>query len=235
MSKHLSVLMLYVRSTLYRFLLLVLAMAAVQTVFFALAFRGAEGYIGLNTIIEGTHPDIVFAACFLLLCVLLCLPGCDFWSKSGYTISRLRISHRMVFLWQSVGNAGFIFLLWAAQVCIVMVFCGIYVGRYPQEQAAMLLFYSNDFLYNLLPLAETIVLVRNIALLFALAVTTACFPVRMRRGERPVAVFAVAFTCIGFFVRDKGSFIDNSMMSAATLGIAAYAAHAVCKKEVGDE
>ena len=50
-----------------------------------------------------------------------------------------------------------------------------------------------------------------------------------------MAVFAVAFTCIGYFVRGKGSFMDNAMMYAATLGIAASAVYAVCKKEAGDE
>ena len=235
MKKHLSVLMLFVRSTLYKFLLLVFVMAAVQTVFFTLAFRRAEGLFRLNTIFLGTRPGIVFAVCFLLLFALLCLTGCDFGSKSGYTFSMLRISPHMVFLWQSVGNLGFIFLLWAAQVCITLTFCSIFTIHYPQEQAAMLVFYSNDFLHNLLPLEETGILVRNIALLIALAVTSACFPVRMRRGERPVAAIVVVLISVVFFVRDKGSFMANAMMSIITLAIAAYAAHAVFKKEAGDE
>ena len=235
MKKHLSVLALFVRSTLYKFLLLALVMAAVQTVLFAFAIRSAEGLFGLNTIILGTYPGIVFAACFLLLCALLCLTGCDFSSKSGYTLSRLRISRQMVFLWQSVSNASFMFLLWAAQVGITLAFCGIYVIHHPQQQAAMLVFYSNDFLHSLLPLAESDILVRNIALLFALAVTTACFPVRIRRGERPVAAIIVALVCVAYFVREKGSFMNSVILSMVTIAIAAYAAYAVCKKEAGDE
>ena len=235
MRKHLSVLMLYVRSNLYKFMLLVFVMAAVQTMLFLLAFRRAKDLFGLNTIMSGTRPGIVFAACFLLLCALLCMMGCDFGSKSGYTLSRLRISSQMVFLWQIVGNASFIFLFWAAQVSIALTFCSIYTIHYPQEQVAMLVFYSNGFLHSLLPLAETVVLVRNVALLIALAVTFACFPARMRRGERPVAAIAVVLICVVFFVRDIGSFAANAMLSIITLAIAAHAAHAICKKEAGDE
>ena len=235
MSKHMSVLMLYVRSTLYKFLLLVLAMATVQTVFFTLAFRTGEGLFGLNTIISWTRLGLSFAVFFLLLCAQLCLTGCEFGSKSGYTLYRLRISRRMVFLWQSISNAGFIFLLWAAQVGIALAFCSIYTAHYPQEQATMLVFYSNGFLHSLLPLAETSIMVRNIALFFALALTSACFPVRMRRGEKPAAAIAVALICIVFFVRDKGSSMADAIISAAALSIAAYAAYAVCKKEVSDE
>ena len=235
MKKHLSVLMLFVRSTLYRFLLLVLAMAAVQAVLFALAFRGGMGVFGLYTIIEETRPGIVFAVCFLLLCAMLCLTGCEFGSKSGYTLSRLRISRQMEFLWRCVGNAGFIFLFWAAQAGITLTFCGIFMIHYPQGQATMLVFYANDFLHNLLPLAETGILARNIALLIALAVTTACFPIRMRRGKMPAAAIAVALICVVFFVRDKGSFTGNAMLSIVTLSIAAYAAYAVCRKEAAYE
>ena len=99
----------------------------------------------------------------------------------------------------------------------------------------MLVFYHNSFLHNLFPLAEAGILARNIALLVALAVTSACFPARMRRGERPVAVIAVALICVVFFVRDKGSYTSNAIMSIATLAIAAYAAYAVCMKEASDE
>ena len=235
MRKHLSVLMLYVRSTLYRFLLLVLAMAAVQGVLFTLSLRRAEGLFGLNTIMLQTRPGIVFAVCFLLLCALLCLTGCEFGSKSGHTLCRLSISRQMTFLWQSICNAGIIFIFWAAQVCIALTLCSIYMIYYPQPQAAMLVFYSNSFLYNLLPLAEKVILVRNIALLCAIAVTSACFPISMRRGEKPTAAIAVALICIVFFIRDKGSFMANAMLSVITLSIATYAAHAVCKKEAGDE
>ena len=235
MRKHLSVLMLYVHSTLYMFLLLIFVMSSVQTVFFIIAFRSAGGLVGLNYIMNEVHFGIIFAMCFLLLCALLCLTGCEFGSKSGYTLSRLRISTRMVFLWQSVSNAGYIFLFWAAQIGIAMTFCGIYTAHYPQEQAAMLVFYSNGFLHSLFPLEETVILVRNIALLVALAVASACFPVRMRRRERPAAAIAVALICVVFFVSDKGSFTINASMSIVALAIAAYSAHAVCRKEICDE
>ena len=233
MKKHLSVLMLYVRSTLYKFLLLILIMAVVQGVFFALAYRGADGVFALNTILRGSRLGIIFAVCFLALCALLCLNGCEFGSRQGYTLSRLLISGKMTFFWQSVSNAGFVFLFWAAQVGITLAFCAFYTAHYPQQQAAMLSFYSNDFLHNLLPLEETSILIRNVALLAALAVTSASFPVRMRRGERAPAFIAVALICIIFFVRGIGNSQNNVMISILVIAISSYAAYGVCK-EAGD-
>ena len=233
MKKHLSVLMLYVRSTLYKFLLLILIMAALQGVFFALAFRGADGVFALNTILRGSRLGMIFTVCFLALCALLCLNGCEFGSRQGYTLSRLRISGKMTFFWQSVSNAGFVFLFWAAQVGITLMFCAVYTAHYPQQQAAMLSFYSNDILHNLFPLEETGILIRNAALLAALAVASASFPVRMRRGERPTSVVAVALICVVFFVRGIGNSITNVLISVLVIAISSHAAYGVCK-EAGD-
>ena len=234
MKKHLSVLMLYVRSTIYKFLLLMLAMAVAQSLLFMRAFLKADGFFGLNTIMGAARPGITFAACFLLLCALLCLTCCEFGSKQGYTLSRLRISQRMVFLWQAVANVGFVLLFWAAQIGIALAFCSFYAAYYPQGQAAMLVFYSNSFLHGLLPLEDTGLLIRNIVWLAGLAVASASFPVRMRRGEKPVAAIADALLCVLFFVREINSTTVNVLLSMAIIAISSYSVYGA-HKEGADE
>ncbi|MCD7948414.1 MAG: hypothetical protein LUG13_09070 [Oscillospiraceae bacterium] len=241
MRKHVSVLMLFARRTLYPFILLVLAMAVVEGVLFTIAFRSAESSLGLDTILYASHPGIVFAVCFLLLCVLLCLTGCDFGSKQDYTLSRLRISNDMTIFWQIVHNAGLLFLLWAMQVGILLVLCGVYTAQSGQLQAAVLVFYDNSFLHSLLPLAENAHLICNLILLAALAVGTACFPARQRRGEKPVAIFIMVILCVLFFNREMGSSESASVigkvdffLSAAMIIIAASAIWGIWK-EADDE
>ena len=234
MRQHVSVLMLFVRSTLYKLLLIVFVMAAAESVLFALALRSAEGYFGLDTILRASRPQSVCAVCFLLLCALMCLTGCEFGSKQGYTLARLRISHKMIFFWQIVNNAGLLLLFWAAQVGIVLAFCGVYTAQYPQPQAAVLVFYANGFLHSLLPLAETGRLICNMILLASLAVTSACFPVRMRRGEKPMAFFAVMLLCVPLFIRETGSVGADVTLSIIAIGLSAFAAYGA-GKEVYDE
>ncbi len=216
-------------------------MAVAESVLFTLAFRSAESSLGLDTILYISHPGIVFAVCSLLLCALLCLTGCDFGGKQEYTLSRLRISNGMAFFWQIVNNAGLLFLIWAAQVGIILVFCSIYAAQYGQPQMTVLVFYDNSFLHSLLPLAETNHLICNFILLAALAVGTACFPARQRRGERPVAIFIMVILCVLFFNREMGSAESTAaigtvdfFLSAAMIIIAASALWGIWK-EADDE
>ena len=206
-KKHLSVLMLFTRSTLNKFLLIVFVMTAAQSALFAFTFQSlsGSGRFGLDTLLDAVSPQVICAVCFLMLCALMCLTGCEFGSKQSYTLSRLRISEKKVFLWQAVNNAGLLLLFLAAQISIIFVFCGIYTAHYPQPQAAVLVFYANDFLHNLFPLAETSRHFFNVILLLSLAITSACFPARLRRGEKPVSFFVVVLIGVLSFTRSKGN------------------------------
>ena len=235
MRKHLSVLMLFTRSTLYRFLWIIFAMAAAQSVLFVFAFRSARGFFGLNTILGESRLQIVCAGCFLLLCALLCLTGSELGSKQRYTLSRLSISRKMVFVWQAVNNATLLLLFWAAQIIIIFVFCNIYMARYQQPQAAMLVFYSSDFLHGLLPLGETGRLISVLVLLIALSLTSACVPARMRRGKNPVAFLAIALLCVLFFNRAKGSVVADFVLSILMITISVFTVHGVWRGFADEE
>ena len=236
MKRHLSVLMLFTRSTLYRSLLIILAMAALDGLLLFLAFRNADefmGFVGLDEIIAAAHLGAVFAICFLLLCALLCLTGCEFGSKQGYTLSRLRVSHRAVIFWQIINNVGHFFIFWAAQTGTILAFCGFYNAQYQQPQATMLVFYQNNFLHSLLPLAEWNRFIRNVILLIALAVTAACFPVRMRAGKKPIAMLLIIYFCIQLFSPDIGLGADVMLIVFSVI-ITFAAARGICM-EADDE
>jgi hypothetical protein len=229
-KKHLSVLMLFIRSTLYKFLLIVLFMAVVQGMLFSFAFKGAEGYYGLDTVLAASHLGIVCAVCFLMLCALLCLAGCNFGSKQSYTLARLRVSLRSVFIWQSIHNAGILFLFWAAECGIILAFCSVYITQNPQPQATMLVFYQNAFLHNLFPLADWSRHVYNIVLLASLATSMACFPIRIRRRQKPLASFVITAVCILSFRHEMGSLGVNICLSFVVAFIAVMAVRGIWKE-----
>ena len=195
MKKHLSVMMLYVRSILYKFILLVLVMAVVQSMFFAIAFRNAEGLYGLDTIMNNSRLKSVSVISFVILWILLIYIASDDRGKLEYTLSRLRISRKMVFIWQSIVNGTFLLLFRAVQVSLALTFCVIYTKHFPQQQAPMLVFYTNKLLHNLLPLKNILLLVTQIFITLALAVTFAAHSVRINKKDKT----SMSSGVLGFF------------------------------------
>lgn len=231
MKKHLSVLMLFVRSTLYKFLIIIVAMAAVETIFFTLAYQNTQGLFMLDTILSACHLEIIWGVCFMLLCALLCLTGNEL--GSSYTLMRLRISQRAIFIWQSVHSAGLLFLFWAAQIGLAFGFCSLYTSRYPQPQGAMLVFYQNHFLHNLFPQADWSRHICNISILLSLAVTIGCFPVQMRRGKR-LALLVIPL-CLQVYTQDMWTFGLNLSYSAAIMLIALTAVWGIWREDYYEE
>jgi len=235
MKKHISVLMLFVRSSMYRFLLIIFIMAAVQTVFFTISFRNAEGLFGLDTILSASYLGISFAVSFLVLYAQLCLTGCEFGGKHSYTLSRLRVSQKAILIWRAVCNAGFLIMFWAAQVGIILAFGGLFTARYPQPQAVMLVFYQNNFLHNLLPLADWSRIVLNIGWLVVLAVTATDFPIRINRGQKwTFAPIVGAFFPLSFMAR-IASPITNLFFAALLLTITILCLRGDWKGEKNEE
>ena len=95
-KKHLSVLMLYVRSSIIPLLGMLVLIGSIQTGLFL--WRMNRGANSLEAVIQSAHLKAVLMSGFLLLAAFLYrLNG------GGYTLRRLRISERAIFLWQSLG------------------------------------------------------------------------------------------------------------------------------------
>lgn len=219
MKRHLSIWMLMARSTIYKVLGLFLALTAVDGTLFALALRRGASEYGLEQVLTEWPFPIAFGACLLLLMVVLCLNGCEFSAKQGYTLRRLRVSQRELFLWQAVHNVVCCFLLLAVQTLIVLALCWVYVARYPDMvngQTVFLAFYRVPFLHSLLPLADAWRYVRNAVLCVALGVCAAAFPVQQRQGKRGIAVVILTISTVAFFCQSMAGG-DFGMIGAAVV------------------
>ena len=223
MKKYLSVFAMLARGSFFRILLLLCLMAAGQCGRFlhrlqneitlyesrvqqfaeeAAEITRLEGLFDFSTV-SGT-----FGAVFLLVCIVLCLPGCGWGANCGYTLRRLNISERAVFVIQAICNAMMLVLLWAAEVMICLFLCRAYVHAVDpslvSHQTVGLAFYRNDFLHSLLPLADITVWIRNLIMLAVLSLAAASFPYKQRRGKFAADIVSYALLTVIFFTRSVG-------------------------------
>lgn len=191
MRPHLSVLMLLARSTIYKVLGLLLALALVEGALFHLALvsngSGDSGFVSLERAFAQSRIPIVFGVCFLVMTILIERTGHAPGSKQEYTLWRLSVSERSVFAWQALYNTSCYIMLWAAQLFVALALCRLYLLRtnpaFTSHQTVLLAFYRNNFLHSLLPLDEVSRWVSNVAVIIGVGVTSASVPFERRRGK----------------------------------------------------
>ena len=241
MKKHLSVLMLISRSTIYQILGILLIMVVVEgTLFyFALNRMMTSEVVGLELAFQQSRIPWVCALGFLLVTALLCLTGCEFGGKQGYTLRRLSVSERSVFLWQAFYNTCCFFLFWAVQLFIILALCRLYIERIDSavvnNQTVFLAFYRNDFLHSLLPLAEISRYVRNIFLILGLGIASAYFPIRQRRGGIGAGIIVLSAVTLLFFSHGMGYLGSDILVILLSIATAAIALNGALSEEAANE
>ncbi|MBQ7983630.1 MAG: hypothetical protein IJ302_08670 [Clostridia bacterium] len=255
MKKYLSVFAMLARGSFFRILLLLCLMAAGQCGRFlhrlqneltlyesrVQQFAGeAAELTRLESLINVSTVSGTFAAAFLLICIVLCLPGCGWGANCGYTLRRLRISERAVFVIQALYNAMVFVILWAAEVLICLFLCRAYVNAADpslvSHQTVGLAFYRNDFLHSLLPMADITVWIRNIIMLAVLSLAAASFPSNQRRGKFAADIVSYALLSVIFFTRSVGDGFNTFITVFFGLCIAAEVIWKVfANEEEGEE
>ena len=186
MKKQLSVFGLHVRAALNRLLLTVLGLLAVELIFAGICMvRGTATKLPDSDLEHALQYP--FRAGILVLQVLLasCF-GSN--SRYSYTLQRLRVSERCVFLWSCVCNALCFAALWCVQIMAAAgtAFWNANSARYSAgPQGVFVDFYRSGFLHGLFPLADGYVWARNVLFVLTLGCVTACMQLGMRRkGSR---------------------------------------------------
>ena len=109
-------------------------------------------------------------------------------SRYGYTLQRLRVSERCVFLWNCVCNTLCFAVLWCVQIMAAVgaAFWNAKSAVYSAgPQGVFVDFYRSGFLHGLLPLADGYVWTRNALFVLALGCVTACMQLGLRKkGSR---------------------------------------------------
>ncbi len=223
MKKYLSVLAMLARGSFLRVLVLLCLMAAGQcgrflhrlqnelTLYGSRVQQFAEDVEEVTRLEELFNVSVVsgtFGAAFLLICIVLCLPGCGYGVKCGYTFGRLNISERAVFIIQAIYNAMILVVLWVAEIIICLFLCHAYITSVDpslvSHQTVGIAFYRSNFLHSLLPLADITVWIRNIIMIAVLSLAAASFPYKQRRGKFAADIVSYALLTVIFFTRSVG-------------------------------
>lgn len=246
MKKHLSVFALMIRQNFFKFLILIFVSAVAQGVMFYLKFNKAfaeyNSYYGefqmrsLENIFEESRITLVFAAAFLLLLLILCTT-CRSSSKTVYTLRRLRIGTRSIVLWQTLSGVFYLFMFWAFELLLVLLFSGIYMKYSPQDsisiQTVFLAFYKNSFLHALLPLESIGTYIRNIVFIISLGVCSSVFSVYSLMGKFTYEILVLSPLVVLSFKRSLGEPTLDFLTCFYAVFILGWCIFDIFKKEGG--
>lgn len=240
MRKHLSVFMLYARSSLFRVLLIFILMAVLELVLFYFAVERVmvSESIGLERMINKSCVGLVMGAAFIAMSAQLSIMGCEYVSKQSYTLRRLSVSEGSVFAWQALFNTLMYLLLWGVQLGLVLIMCAYGVekmGALASNQATFLAFYRSQFLHSLLPLGEWTRYLRNIILIIALGLASALFSYNQRRKKLGLAmIFMLPLTALPFAGK-TGNLETDVVQILASLCVIIWSIYKVCAKEAAEQ
>ena len=169
MKKQVSVFGLHTRAALNRLLLAALGLLAVELILAGVCIARGTALTLSGSRLE-TALQHSFRAGIIALQVLLASSlGSN--SRYGYTLRRLRVSERCVFLWSCVCNTLCFAVLWCVQIMAAVgaAFWNANSARYSAgPQGVFVDFYRSGFLHGLLPLADGYVWARNALFVLAL-------------------------------------------------------------------
>jgi len=192
LNKHLSVLELQLHSSVYKLLIIIAALAAVETGL--MLWRGMP-QPSFDLAVSESYLVLAFMAAYL--CTLFVLISEGKKSMVAYTLKRLRISERAVFVWSFAAGVICLVLLWAAQTGVLFGLSKLWESGARDyaasaivygPQGMYLAFYRNNFLHALVPLQDLAKHISNVILILGLA--AACSYIKVRNRMENKRVFA---------------------------------------------
>ncbi len=157
---------------------------------------GNEYLLGIEYILKQNKSlTVILVLSFILLTLILCLTGCEFSNRQGYTLRRLNVTEKKLLLIQSVYGAIVYGLLMMLQAIIFYILCNIYVSFAEghenafegliSNQTILLAFYRSNLLHAFMPLDDIFKHISNLIMITALGFSTASFSYLSRRKKFP--------------------------------------------------
>lgn len=226
MKKHLSIFMLIAHNSIYKVLVLLLGMAGAETgIYLWRCSPYRPDPVDISWLIQFGRLHWIFFATLMLLSLVLSRSGQNLIGEKTYTIQRLSISEKAIFVWLNLYHSLCFLILWSAQAIFMFLLCHRYLtetadGSLLQSQHMLLLFYKLPFLHSLVPLEDAIAWYANLFCMAGLGFTTAGVPFQVRKRKFPgAATFMLTFTIL-LFCRENGAFLPNvGLILASVLSV----------------
>ncbi len=210
MRNYLSVFSLFVKRSFGKIFALILLLAGAESALFIHNLKsdnviknefsdgtGNNYLLGIENILsDHSLLLIILASGFILITLILCLMGCEFSDKQGYTLRRLNINEKKVFLCQGVYGTAVYGIFMMLQAVFFYTFCLIYVNfaaghEYGfdgliSNQTVFLAFYRSEILHAFMPMDDIFKYISNLIMILTLGFSTAYFSYLMRRKRVPV-------------------------------------------------
>ena len=220
MKRYASVFMLLARSVLGKLMAIFAGTALLHGIVFFLLREQRN----IETAYDHWGMRAAFGAGLVLTCLLLIMTLCQSDSKLDYTLRRLRIGRRSLFLCQAVFDTACLFMFWAVEIFIALALCSLWMDSHEvtSHQAVYLSFYRSDLLHSLLPLDDVSRWLRNLAVFICLGMCCAAAPVLKRRGEQHLGVLILPVILTFVFPGGIAQIGNDSLMAfmAAVCGFA---------------
>lgn len=246
MKKYISIFELFARNTIYKLLLVLLAMGTAQITMFRKAmsewipveyydldFQAIEHY-SLEYMVDRSNSPIFLGIAFVLITAILCWNSCNIGSKSSYTLQRLQVKEKTIFIMQSIYNSFCYVLLLGAQIVVFLLQAGLYVAQseHVTNQTVFLAFYRNDFMHSILPMEGTMRWIANIFILLGCGTSAAVFTYLQRRGKVAWSLFVIVACVLVGFIQELGEQLElvTAFIVVAIVVLTAYC-HVLQKKE----
>ncbi len=212
MRNYLSVFSLFIKISFGKIFTLILAFISIEGILFIHnlttdnvirnEFQEGTGnnyLLGIENILDDYRFLLIALAFgFVLITLILCLTGCEFSDKQGYTLRRLNINEKKLFLCQSLYGMAVYGIFFMTQAVVFYLFCHIYVNyasgnEYAFEglisnQTVFLAFYRSKILHALIPMEDALKHISNFVMVTALGVSTASFSFFTRRKKFPYEI-----------------------------------------------
>lgn len=208
MKRYQSVFEMITRSSIYKVLLIVGGMLVAEAALFWNTLMRPEG-LCLEEYIDQSHYSIVFKIAYVLITIVIVLPGMNIGSTQSYTLQRLRIKERWVYCLQAIYNLLAYVLLWGAQLAMLLVSAAVYQKHLPEgalwtNQTLFIAFYRNNFMHSILPLEDGPSWWVLGLIGVSTAILTAEFTKQQRNGKFAFELLALVVTAIIVFPREMG-------------------------------
>jgi len=228
MKKKISVMSIAVRSSIYKVLLILFGMIALQLGLFYYTYlrydymdnemissepfqvlgRGYGVTWTLESLVEESYVKWVFMTAFILICMVLAWSeGERKGSHTYYFYKRIQVSMQERFVGWSLYNFGCMILLLLGMVISAVgmgcIFSCLAPEGYQSVQMYFMAFYKSRFLHNVFPMGEIFRWIRNALLFGACSMEIAGYAcLRRKPWEMLVLILLILFG----FVQDMGTF-----------------------------